>query len=206
MTHQNRRTVLSRQHALGRCNRLGQGRQRVLYGGDVKPCRLQSSDHFGPARTVGEQTVHQHDVPGFGGSGGCRQAAHGDQRGSCGGGKGSSTDHREFSCLERTIGLSALLLGSSCDLGSSFFGLLRNSSESNSSAVTNWKCHILSSGYWTIRVRQLFSWTMAKNWRPALLEQVATCLTHDNNTRPAIDICLSRCFRLANSPTGELLF
>ena len=43
--------------------RFRQRRQRVLHGRDIEPRRLQPRDHFGPARSVGEQPVHQNDVP-----------------------------------------------------------------------------------------------------------------------------------------------
>ena len=62
MSDQNCQTILPRQRALGRGYRLGQRRQRVLHGRGVEPRRLQSRDHFGPARAVGEQPVHKHDV------------------------------------------------------------------------------------------------------------------------------------------------
>ena len=66
MTDQNRRAVLPRQHPLGRSHRFGQRRQRVLHRRGVEPRRLQSRNHFGPARAVGEQPVHEHDVARLG--------------------------------------------------------------------------------------------------------------------------------------------
>ena len=65
MTDQNRRAILPRQHTLGGRNRFGQRGQRVLHGGRVEAGRLQSRDHLGPARAVGEQSMHQHDVAGL---------------------------------------------------------------------------------------------------------------------------------------------
>ena len=62
MPDQNRRTILSRQHPLGRSDRFRKGRQRVLHGRHVKACRLQSGNHLGPARAIGKQAVHEYDV------------------------------------------------------------------------------------------------------------------------------------------------
>ena len=65
MPYQHRRAVLQRQGALRRGHAPFQRRQRVLHRGDVEPRRLQPRDDLGPARAVGEQPVHQHDVAGF---------------------------------------------------------------------------------------------------------------------------------------------
>ena len=86
MADQNRRAILPRQHALGRSDRFRQRRQRILHGRGVEPRRLQSRNHLGPARAVGEQPVHEHDVAGLRRSCICGHAACGDQR-SCGTGK-----------------------------------------------------------------------------------------------------------------------
>jgi hypothetical protein len=88
MPDQNRRAILPRQHALGRRDRFGERRQRVLHGRDVEPGRLQTRDHFGPARSIGEQSVHEHDVArGRAGRVG-GEAAGGDQQGSRTGNQG----------------------------------------------------------------------------------------------------------------------
>ncbi len=65
MTHEHRRAILPCQHPLSGRHRLRQRRQRILHGRGVEPRRLQSRDHFGPARAVGEQPVHKHDVAGL---------------------------------------------------------------------------------------------------------------------------------------------
>ena len=62
VTDENSRAVLPIQHALSGRYRFRQRRQRILHGRGVEPRRLQSRDHFGPARAVGEQPVHKHDV------------------------------------------------------------------------------------------------------------------------------------------------
>ena len=49
VTDQDGRAILSRQHALGRSDRLRQYRQRVLDGRGIEPRRLQSRDHLRPA-------------------------------------------------------------------------------------------------------------------------------------------------------------
>ena len=64
MPDQNRRTILPREHALGRGYRFGQRCQRVLHRGDIEACCLQACDHLRPRRPVGEQSVHQDDVSG----------------------------------------------------------------------------------------------------------------------------------------------
>ena len=56
MADQNRRAILARQHALGRSDRFRQRGQRILHGSGVETRRLQSRDHFGPARSIGEQS------------------------------------------------------------------------------------------------------------------------------------------------------
>ena len=66
MTHQHRRAILPRQHALSRSHRLRQRCQRILHGRGVESRRLQSRYHFRPARTVSEQPVHKHDVARLG--------------------------------------------------------------------------------------------------------------------------------------------
>src|SRR5512133_253355 len=52
MPDQNRRAILPRQHPLGRSDRFRQRRERVLHGRGIEPRRLQSRNHFGPARSV----------------------------------------------------------------------------------------------------------------------------------------------------------
>ena len=90
MTDQHRRAVLPRQHPLGRSDRFRQRRQRILHGGGVEPRRLQSRDHLGPARAVGEQPMHEHDVARLRRSRIRGHAAGGDQRSRCAGQAGRS--------------------------------------------------------------------------------------------------------------------
>ena len=75
MPDENRRPILPCQHSLGRGNRFGQCRQRVLHGRDVETCRLQSYDYLGPTRSVGKEPVHENDVARLDGSGGGSHAA-----------------------------------------------------------------------------------------------------------------------------------
>ena len=76
MPDQNHRPILSRQHTLRRSDRFGQCCQRVLDGRCIEPRRLQSRNHFGPARSVGEKSVDENDVSSW-------RVALGAQRATC---------------------------------------------------------------------------------------------------------------------------
>jgi hypothetical protein len=99
MPDQNRRAILPRQHALCRSDRFRQRRERVLHGGGIESRRLQSRDHVGPARAVGEQPMHKHHVARL--RRGCGHGAWHDQRsrgsGNHAGGKSPSVHRHDFS-------------------------------------------------------------------------------------------------------------
>src|SRR5258707_12477608 len=65
MPNEDRRTILSRQHALGRGYRFRQRCQWVLHGCGIEPRCLQSCNPLGPACPVGEQPVHKDNVSGL---------------------------------------------------------------------------------------------------------------------------------------------
>src|SRR5262249_14666623 len=65
MPDQNRRAILSCKHTLRRSDRIRQCCQRILHSRCIESRRLQSCNHLGPARPVGEEAVHKHDVTGF---------------------------------------------------------------------------------------------------------------------------------------------
>src|SRR5262245_54279209 len=65
MPDQNGRPILPRQHTLRRSDRFRQRCQRILHGRCIESRRLQSRNHLGPARPVGEEAVYKHDVTSF---------------------------------------------------------------------------------------------------------------------------------------------
>ena len=111
MADQNRGAILPRQHAFRRSDRFRQCRQRILHAGDVQSRRLQSRDHFGPARPVGKEPMHQHDVACLRGGGACgrdraARGQRGDRASNEGGGKAASINHGR-SCLFASAGVDA---------------------------------------------------------------------------------------------------